>query len=299
MTRILITGASGFLGHNLATLLSARYEVFAAYFANSPAPGRFAAVQIDVSNAEEVLTQVERARPALVVHCAAMSQPDECERMPERAIEVIVAGTRNIAEACSRISARLIHISTDLVFDGERGRYTEEDSVHGISVYARAKIQAERIVQSIATSSVILRVALLYGIGSTSHPGSMASTVRRWREGRAQTFYTDQYRTPTFAPQVADAVSRLASRPEVHGLFHLGGADRVSRFEFAIFLAMRAGVPLALVHPGSMQDAQSPAPRGPDCSLASGRIRDALGIRLLPCAEALDLMQRDGLLQRL
>jgi len=294
MTRILITGASGFLGHNLAVGLSERHEVFAGFCVNPPDPGRTTPVQFDVADAREVLSCIHRLGPELVIHSAALSQPDECERSPERALEVIVSGTRNVAEACDGISARLLHISTDLVFDGERGGYTEEDSVHGISVYARAKIQAERIVHSVNSSGVILRVALLFGIGSSSHPGSLAATVRRWREGREQTFYTDQFRTPTFAPQVAEAVEKLIASPAVRGTFHLGGADRLSRFQIATGLAERAGIAPDLVRSGSMRDSLALAQRGADCSLVSEKIRETLGIRPLGFAEALTLMQDAG-----
>ncbi len=299
MTRILITGASGFLGHNLVVGLCARHEVFAGYLTNRPEGHKCTAVRLDVTKANDVLSCMEQIRPELVVHSAAMSQPDECEREPERAQEVIVDGTRNVAAACRRTDARLLHVSTDLVFDGKRGLYTEEDEVQGISVYSRAKIDAERAIQSIAPLSILLRVALLFGVGSAHHPGSVAAIVRTWHVGRALTFYTDQYRTPTYAPQVMEAVEKIIERPGTHGILHLGGADRVSRFEFAVSLAERAGIPLHLVRPGSMFDFQGAAPRGADCSLVSQRIQEVLGIRPLHCSEALDLMDRDGIFQRL
>ncbi len=297
MTRVLVTGGSGFLGHNLGTSLSRRHEVFSGYCINPPDAGKITPVQFDVADAGEVLSTIHRLRPGLVVHSAAMSQPDECERRPERALEVIVAGTRNIAEACAGIPARLVHISTDLVFDGERGMYAEDDAVHGISVYARAKIQAERIVLAAMPSAVILRVALLFGIGGSSHPGSVVSALGRWREGREQTFYSDQFRTPAYAPQVAEVIERLFENPNLGGTFHLGGADRVSRFEFAAALAERAGISPDLVRQGSMHDSPALAQRGADCSLVSKKIEQALGIRTLGCVEALDIMCNAGLLE--
>ncbi len=295
MTRILITGASGFLGHNLAVCLGRHHEIFAGYCTAPPDDGTGTPVRFDVADAGAVLGQTRKVRPELVVHAAAMSRPDECERTPDRALEVIVAGTRNIAEACARISARLVHISTDLVFDGKRGRYTESDAVHGISVYARAKIQAERIVSETSPSSVILRVALLYGVGSTSHPGSVVEIVRAWHEGRTLTFYTDQFRTPVFAPEIAEIVQRILEHSALRGVFHAGGPDRISRFELALALAERAGIPPELVRPVSMQDSQAAAPRGADCSLVSEKLRQSLGISFMSNIEALDFMLREGL----
>ncbi len=299
MTRILITGASGFLGHNLAGSLCARHEIFAAFHLNRLEAQGCTPVALDIEKASDVQTLMERIRPALVIHSAAISQPDECERDPEHARGVILSGTANVAEACRRSGARLVHISTDLVFDGKRGWYTEDDEVRGISVYSHAKIDAERAVEAIAPSSMILRVALLFGIGSSSHPGSIAAMIRSWRDGKVMTFYTDQYRTPAFAPQVAEVVEKALDHPEARGIFHFGGADRISRYEFAAGLAERVGASLSLLRPGSMADSKATAPRGADCSLVSNKIQRLLDVRPLSCFEALDMMARDGILPRL
>jgi dTDP-4-dehydrorhamnose reductase len=135
---------------------------------------------------------------------------------------------------------------------------------------------------------------LLYGFGNASHPGSVATTIRSWRQGKELTFYTDQYRTPTFAPQVCEAVAKLLEHPQIGGVFHLGGAERISRFEFAAILAEQARIPLHLLRPGSMFDAPAAAPRGADCSLVSDKIQAILGLRPLRCLEALQLMTREG-----
>jgi dTDP-4-dehydrorhamnose reductase len=293
MTRILVTGSSGFLGHNLLRGLCDRHELFGGYHSQPPAVWECRPVAFDITDASAVSEQLETFRPEVVVHAAAMAQPDDCENHPERANEVIVAGTRNIAEACGRISARLIHISTDLVFDGRRGQYTEEDEVKGTSVYSRAKIEAERIVQTMESGNIVLRIALLYGFGNASHSGTVAATIRSWRQGKALTFYTDQYRTPAFAPQVCNAVSRFLQNPRVSGIFHLGGGERISRFEFARLLAKEAGVSADLVRPGSMFDAPTVASRGQDCSLVSDKISRVLSLSLLRCSEALALMSRE------
>ena len=297
MTRILITGASGFLGHNLGQVLCRRHEVFAGFCANPPDNGAWTPVQFDVTKAGDVSAKIEQARPDLLIHSAAISQPDECEHRPELARDVIVTGTQNVADGCRRNSVRLLHISTDLVFDGRRGWYTEEDEVHAISVYSNTKIEAEKVARDAVPSSTILRVALLFGIGSSSHQGSIVSILRSWREGRVLTFYTDQYRTPTYAPQVAEVVERLLEKPDVRGVFHLGGADRVSRFEFAARLAEKAGIAMQFLRPGSMFDSQAVAPRGVDCSLVSKKIEEVIGVRPLHCREALDLMEQQGIFQ--
>jgi dTDP-4-dehydrorhamnose reductase len=290
MACILITGGSGFLGHNLILGLAREHRVIAGFHSTHPTLERAEAVFLDVTQPTQLAEQFTLLRPDLVVHAAALSQPDQCERHPERAQGVIVDGSRNMALASREFDFRLIHISTDLVFDGTKGNYTEEDQVRGISVYSRAKIEAEKIVRDIAPSAVILRIAVLYGPGNRNHPGFVDTIMARWRSGRPMTFYVDQYRTPTFAPQVADVVQKLLVHPEAAGVLHLGGGDRLSRYDFGLLLADRVGAPASLVQAGSMWDTKSAAPRGADCSLVSTKIVDLLGVKPCQCSEGLEKM---------
>ena len=299
MTRILITGGSGFLGHNIAPVLAKGHEVFQGYFRNTPSAASGMAVAIDITQPARLLEQFEVIQPDIVVHAAAMTQPDECEEHPEEARLLIVEGTRNVARACAACGCRLIHVSTDLVFDGRRGHYLEGDPVTGISIYSNSKIEAEKVVQEIAASATILRVALLYGQGTAAHPGNIESTLRSWRAGRPLTFYTDQYRTPLFARQAAEVIEALLARPDFRGILHVGGGERVSRFAFAELLAQRVNAPRRLLQPGSMWESKAVAPRGADCSLTSAKLQSELGIRPLTCSEGLDTLVRSGYLEPL
>jgi dTDP-4-dehydrorhamnose reductase len=252
-----------------------------------------------VTRGKEVSRLVAGAAPDLVIHSAAVSHPDACERDPEAAAAVIVDGSRNVARAARTVGARLVHLSTDLVFDGERGCYTETDAVRGISVYSRSKIEAESEVAAADPSAVILRVAVMYGRGNPHYLGLLDTMLSAWRAGRALVFYTDQFRTPTFAPQVAEAVRSLAARGNVSGVFHLGGAERLSRYEFARIVAEEVGAPDDLVRPGSMFDSPGPARRGADCSLRSDKIRQVLGIEPVSCREGLRVLAARGQLERI
>jgi dTDP-4-dehydrorhamnose reductase len=292
MARILITGATGFLGHNLLIGLRSGHELFAGYYRNQPAVSGCNPTAFDVTQESQAFEQMRRIKPDIVVHSAALSRPDECETNPDAARSVIVDGTRNVTRACRESGARLVHVSTDLVFDGSKGNYVEEDEVRGISVYSRCKIEAEDIALR-DPAAVVLRVAVIYGTGSPAYPGYLENVLQQWRRGEPVTFYTDQFRTPTFAPQVAECIDKLLQHPEVCGILHLGGAERLSRFGFGVLLARQAGAPASLVRPGSMWDAVGAAPRGADCSLVSKRIERLLGLKPMSCADGLKALLHD------
>src|SRR5437867_5157127 len=221
MSRILITGAAGFLGHNLLLGLRSVHELFAGYYRNQPAVPNCNPTAFDVTQESQVFEQMRRIKPDIVVHAAAVSRPDECEANPDAARKVIVDGTSHVAHACRETGARLVHISTDLVFDGSKGNYVEDDEVRGVSVYSSCKIEAEDIALC-DPAAVVLRVAVIYGTGSPASPGYVEAVLRQWRKAEPVTFYTDQYRTPTFAPQVAECINKLLRYPEGCGILHLG-----------------------------------------------------------------------------
>jgi len=298
MLRILITGGSGFLGSVLGKILSAKHEVHSARL-NAEAPPWGLPVQFDIQDAELVARAFARVRPNCVVHTAALTKPDYCETRPEETRAVNVTGTRNIVEGCKTVGAKLIHISTDLVFDGKEGNYCEDDPARGINEYSRSKIAAEQIVLSDSPDAVILRLSVLYGPRYSTHPCFLDEILARWRRGQAMAFFTDQYRNPTFAPQVADAVEQILAQPQVRGLFHLGGADRLSRYEFALIVGAMVGAPGELIGRASMFDHPGPAARPQDCSLDSENIGRKLGVIPIGCAEGLSEMLREGYLNRL
>jgi dTDP-4-dehydrorhamnose reductase len=295
LSRILITGASGLLGHNICPSLSTHYRLVAAYLTHptTVAPG-IAPVRMDVTEPQQVDDLIGKVRPDAVVHAAALSRPDQCERDPESARRIIVTGTRNVAAACAKHAARLFYISSDLVFDGLRGNYTEDDAVRAVSVYSACKIAAEAIALKSADSAVVLRISVVYGIESPSNPGFLGNILQSWRAGTPMNFYTDQFRTPTYGPHVARVIEALLTRQPAGGTYHVGGAERLSRYEFGLLVAAAAGAPDRLVHAVPMPRSSESAPRGADCSLVSEKLRHAVGIDPVSCREGLGLLASGG-----
>jgi dTDP-4-dehydrorhamnose reductase len=298
MRRILITGGSGFLGSILGRILSSKFEVYAGHL-NSEAPSSGIPLRFDIRDDDGVSSAFATARPDCVIHTAALTKPDYCETRPDETRAVNVTGTRRIADACNTHRAKLIHISTDLVFDGQKGNYSEDDVPEGINEYSRSKIASEHVVLAESPGAVIIRLSILYGPRDGIRPGFVDEMLARWQKGESMGFFIDQYRSPTFAPQVADAVERIIARPQAAGVFHLGGADRLSRYEFATIVARMVGAPAELVGHASMFDHHGPARRPPDCSLISQKIFRTFGVAPAHCVDGLSELVQQGYLAKL
>lgn len=288
MARVLITGGSGFLGGHLAAAASAAGDdVTAAFHARRPESGppvRW--MPLDLEDEEGTIESVRRARPEIVLHAAAMAKPDDCAREPERAERVNTGGSRAMARACAAVGARLVLVSTDLVFDGAAPPYAEDAPVRPLSLYGRTKLLAERAVLEAAPDAAAARVTLLYGrpaIGGTSFSETLRTS---WEAGKTTALFTDQYRTMIGGANLAAALLELA-HSDFRGLIHVGGSERISRLEFGFRLAARLGVDPALIRPAAMADFSPPALRPADVSLDIRLARRLFRTPLLDCREGL------------
>ena len=286
--RVLVTGAAGLLGGRVAALLAARFDVVAARHTTAPPPG-IAVVDLDLLDPASLASTLERARLDAVVHCAAQSNPDRCEREPRPAERLNVEATAELARACGTRGLRLVSLSTDLVFAGDRPFAREEDPPGPLLVYGRTKLAGEEAVVAEAPDAAVLRVALVAGRGHGAKGTSTESIAWALRARRPLRLYTDQVRTPVDSASVADAVSRALERP-VSGRFHLGGPERVSRYELGLRVAAVLGASGDGIVPVTVAEMPQEARRPADTSLDSGRARRELGWEPRSLAEAI----RDG-----
>ena len=265
--RILVTGATGFLGWNVLRALSARYRVLGGWFSRRYRQPGVRMIQLDVTDPVGVLSVLDRDRPDAVFHLAAMTNVDTGEDAEDLLAEVNVDGTGHIADACAKRGIRLIFTSTDLVYGNGAGPHAEDEPPAPRSAYAASKVRAERRVAESGADHVVCRTALLYGPAGP-HSRSFADWLHEgFAEGRTVPLYRDQYRSFLYAEDAARALADTAERAPSGSLFNLGGPSRMSRVEFGTLFARAFGYDERLIRPISMNDDGQGHLRGPDCSL--------------------------------
>ncbi len=264
--RIFLTGGSGLLGRDVAAAC-ARDRVIA--------PTHEALDVVDKRSVERSITE---ARPDAVIHCAALTNVDECERDPERAHQVNVLGTENVARACARVGARLVAVSTDYVFGRERGRpLVETDEPDPISSYGRTKRAAEIAALAVCPDAIVARVSWLFDGSAAGFTGLISSRARRGDHVRAP---ADQRSIPTSSRVAARGLRRLVElTPDLlpGRTVHLVCSGSASRLEWARAIIDALGLPCT-VHAASAAEFPG-APRPADSRLDNGRAH-GLGIDL-------------------
>jgi dTDP-4-dehydrorhamnose reductase len=262
-----VTGAGGLIGSHLVRSSSQ----FATGWRVIPISRK----ELDLENYGSVTRAFEVQKPALILHCAALSRAAACQMDPDRAVRLNVLVTRHLCELAQAIP--FIFFSTDLVFDGRKGRYVETDPVHPLSVYAETKAEAERLVLRNPRHTV-LRVALNTGTSPTGDRSFTEDMRRAWGHGETLKLFTDEFRCPIPAIVTARAVWELVARNQP-GLYHLGGGERLSRWEIGQLVAKRWRDLTARMEATSIRDFTGP-PRPADTSLVCAKIQALLSFRL-------------------
>ncbi|SRR5712692_4476440 len=271
---LMLTGATGFLGRRLLPGLAGPWRVIAA---SRSAEGPDACA-LDLAEPNSLARAFDAVRPAAVVHAGAVADPDECEREPELARRVNVEAVKVLAGLCARARIRLVHFSTDLVFDGKKGWYGEDDTTRPLSAYGRGKLESEEATLALCPGSVVLRLSNCYGCPLGARTCFVDHLQASLAAGCAVPGFTDQWRTSTAADQLPEVLRRLLADADLGGVFHWGGADRTTRYETALAFCRVMGYDERLVHPARAADKRFLATRPRDTSLDSSRLAAALGM---------------------
>lgn len=286
MARILVTGASGLLGANLAlTSVERGHAVIGVCCTHRLRPMGFEVVQADLTLPGEAQRVMMEASPDWVVNSAALTDLDACERSPELADRVNRGAAEAVAVAAAARDARLVHISTDAVFDGRRGDYTEQDTPQPVNVYARSKYAAERVVADACPSAAIVRTNI-YGWNALSKRSLGEWFLENLEAGRPCNGFTDVMTTPILVNDLSEMLLALIASM-LSGIYHVAGGECLSKYDFGLKLAATFGLDAGLIHPASVEDAGLTARRSKVLCLNSGKAQADLGIRLPRADEGL------------
>jgi dTDP-4-dehydrorhamnose reductase len=282
----MVTGSSGLLGRSLLRLLRDDCEVAGVDKERGVNPSDLI---VDLSQKALAVASIIRIAPHVLVHTAAQTNVDLCESDRELARRVNVEGTANVAEGCAKIGAKLIFISTDYVFDGERGNYRESDQPNPIGFYGVTKLEAEQIAATLS-NSLIIRTSVLYGW----HPNKLNFAtwiLKGLSEHQSLRIVEDHINSPTLSDNLAVAI-RVAIQRNSRGILHVAGSERISRFEFARRIARQFSLDERLLLPVKMKDLDWIARRPRDSSLNVGKAEKELGVELFGVDRGLDEMAR-------
>ena len=287
MKKLLVTGVSGFLGWNLCQLAKQEWQVYGTYFSKLVDIPGVNLAKVDLRDFQELKRLFEEIKPAAVIHTAAQSNPNFCQTHPEESYLINVTASLNIARLCRDYSIPCAFTSTDLAFNGLNPTYRETDPVSPINHYGEQKVLAEQGMLELNPTTAICRMPLMFGIAPTGATSFIQPFIKVLREGKELSLFTDEFRTPVSSQTAASGL--LLALEKVEGIIHLGGKERVSRYEFGRLMADVLKLPQEKLKGCLQKDVQMAAPRPSDVSLDSSKAF-ALGYQPLSLREELELL---------
>jgi len=230
---------------------------------------------IDLTARQAVDKIVAKVHPRSIIHCAAATNVDWCEDHSQEAERINVDATASLAEAALKLAAHFVYVSTDAVFDGKRGNYSETDEPSPLNVYAKSKLRGEQEVLRRCPSALIVRVNI-YGWNAENKQSLAEWILHQLALNKTVPGFTDMYFAPLLANDLAEVLLTMLDCG-LNGIYHVVGSERLSKYEFARRVAATFGIDPSGVAPTRVAEAKLRAPRAPDLSLSTGKIRDALG----------------------
>lgn len=270
MQRVLITGASGFLGWNLLQTVPDNIHIIGQYGTRDIQTPVQETIQADLAIKASVDNMLEKAKPDAIIHAAAVADANLFETQREKSFLINWIATNHLAAYAAKHHIPFIFTSTDLVFDGTKGNYTEEDDPKVLSAYGLSKASAELGIASRYKKACICRMPLMFGYGGPQANSFITPFLEKLRSGEELKLFTDEYRTAVDGMSAAKGLWQALTE-NWHGLYHLGGHNRRSRYEFGLLLADAFGIDDPNITPTKQADLKMAANRPADVSLDSSK----------------------------
>jgi dTDP-4-dehydrorhamnose reductase len=270
-----ITGASGLLGINWALKACISDPVVMVLHDRHVAVPRTRFCRLDLNSPDLIREMLDQVRPARLIHTVGLTSVEACEQNPGLAYKINVSITANVAQACRDTGVKLVHISTDHLFDGCRAFAREDWRPKPLNVYGKTKAEAEAMVGEICNDALIIRTNF-YGWGPLYRPSFSDTIIGALRRGQTLNLFDDVFYTPTLIELVIEAVNALVEK-EASGIYNVVGDDRVSKYEFGLALAKVFSLDSTLIRRGSIEDMPQLVRRPRDMSLANTKLKVDIG----------------------
>ena len=269
--RIMITGAYGQLGYALSKRLAENHDVIRTGF-NIPKYEQ--GIKLNILNQVYMSEVIKSTLPDLIINLAAMTNVDGCEKNPDAAREVNIAGVQHL---CDTFNGKIIHLSTDYVFDGKSGPYSEDDDVNPINIYGETKLASERILMDNNSDNLVIRANVLYDESPFTNASFLNWVISSLRAEKAISVVDDQSNNPTWSSSISDIIS-LCIDNSVNGIMHWGDADYLTRIDFANKIAKKYELSSALIKPVSTKSFSQIASRPLKSGLKSDKLINLLNV---------------------
>lgn len=290
MKKLLVTGASGFLGWHLCQLAKQQWDVYSTYFSHEIEIPGVTMLKADLRDFQALKQLFQQIQPSATIHTAAQSSPNYCQNHIEESYAINVMTSLNIAGLCADYSIPYVFTSTDLVFDGLNAPYKETDSVSPVNAYGEQKVQAEGEILACYPLATICRMPLMFGMATPTATSFMQPFMQTLKEGKELALFIDEFRTPASGITAAKGLLMVLEK-QVQGIIHLGGKERLSRYDFGRLLVEVFQLPATGLKSCRQQDVKMAAPRPADVSLNSSKAFN-LGYQPLSVSEELEILRR-------
>ena len=289
--KVIIIGCNGLLGQKLVAQFRTKYDVLGCGIELQllfKADIRYQ--QLDITKRPQVKRIIMGEKPHLVINAAAYTDVDRAEKEKELCWAVNVSGVENLSYYTHLVNAKLIHISTDYVFDGYKGNYSENDRPNPLSYYAKSKLAGENAVIASGVEHIIARTAVLYGHAENVRPNFVTWLISQLKQRKQVTIVDDQIGNPTLADNLSEAIA-TAVQLDAQGVYHLAGREAIDRFHFAIKIAEIFELDTNLIQKGKSDTLKQLAQRPLNASLNVSKAITELGVNLYNVKEGLQVLK--------
>jgi len=292
--KVLLTGATGRIGRELIAARPDGITIESLLDPLDPQTPDTPWFRTDIADRDKTIMAITCSDPDVIIHCAALTDVDGCERDPDLARRINIDGTANVVDACAECDAMMVYFSTDYVFDGRTGPYEESDQPNPVSVYGRTKWEGEKVVNEWTDRHLILRISVPFGRRRTGTGHNFVSWLaEELSQGREVRIVDDQFTTPAYMDELVETLWHFIQKG-VTGTIHYGTADRMSRAEMAYELCDVLGVDRSLVSTLKTADLGFDAERPLESGFVTERLHELLGRPPIRFRNALVTMMENG-----